>query len=334
MTALWYSITYYRITRAMKIPPLLSAFGCYPNPLNFTEEDRCQFHPVVVFPPSSSSSSRPQKSILVSDHTKPVSRDGPRQLATEEEWQTAKQERQKEPSGSAFCRDGETDELKDATLYSIGRYDENRVGMYESDLFISSSPAATTTDEATKEEGENRLEDDRQPQKSQRRTVHLGIELGGPVGTPVYAFWDGIVSGVGYNDRLGDYGRLIIVKHEFPSSLINEGVAIAVADYDDDGDDEKDHPPRQKRILYALYGHLNTDVMKLRKGLKVKRGQMLGRIGDITENGGWYSPHVHFQLSLSQPEMEHDMPGTCTLGRREFELQNYIDPRYVLGELY
>ena len=57
--------------------------------------------------------------------------------------------------------------------YSIGRYDEDRVGMYEHDLF----------------EG--------------RRTVHVGIEVGAPAHTPVYAFWEGLTTGWVTRRRLG-----------------------------------------------------------------------------------------------------------------------------------
>eukprot|EP00729_Bicosta_minor_P014390 gene14390-6222_t len=54
--------------------------------------------------------------------------------------------------------------------YSIGRYDENR-SIYTTDLF--------TTPEGP-------------------RCVHVGIDLGAPVGTPVYACADGIISSCGY----------------------------------------------------------------------------------------------------------------------------------------
>ena len=84
--------------------------------------------------------------------------------------------------------------------YSIGRYDEDRVGMYVQDLF----------------EG--------------RRTVHIGIDIGAPVLTPVHAFWEGTIHSCGYNDAPGDYGYVLVTEHVL------------------DG-----------QRLWALYGHLGAE---------------------------------------------------------------------------
>lgn len=43
--------------------------------------------------------------------------------------------------------------------------------------------------------------------------------------------------------------------------------------------------------------------------------------------------HLHFQLAVHPPKT-HDMPGVVTLTGRDEALLEYVDPRYVLGELY
>jgi hypothetical protein len=59
----------------------------------------------------------------------------------------------------------------------------------------------------------------------------------------------------------------------------------------------------------------------------------LGYLGDVHENGGWFFPHVHFQLSL-HPPATHDMPGAVSLEDRARALVEYPDPRYVVGSLH
>ena len=158
--------------------------------------------------------------------------------------------------------------------YSIGRYDEDRVGMYEHDLF----------------EG--------------RRTVHVGIDIGAPAHTPVYAFWEGLIDQVGYNPAPGDYGHVIITRHEL------------------DG-----------HTLWALYGHLSADsIAGKQRGQLIRRGEQLGTLGVASENGGW-PVHLHFQLSYREPTT-HDLPGVVTPEEREQALRIYPDPRLILGSLY
>ena len=67
--------------------------------------------------------------------------------------------------------------------YDIGRYDELRPGMYSTDLF------------------------------SDGRFLHIGIDIGAPVGTPCMAFDQGEISHFGYNPADGDYGYVVITKH-------------------------------------------------------------------------------------------------------------------------
>ena len=158
--------------------------------------------------------------------------------------------------------------------FAIGKYDEVRRGLYETELF----------------EGD--------------RFIHMGIDIGGPVGTPCMAFTDCEISCFGYNSEEGDYGNVIITKQTL------------------DGMD-----------VWALYGHLSAKSLEGKSvGQNIVGGEIIGWFGDRNENGGW-EPHLHFQLSLIEPET-HDLPGVVSHEEREKALRNYPDPRLVLGPIY
>ena len=249
--------------------PFLSPFGSYPNPLGISAADRRDhMHPVVRF------TTRP----VLMDFTKPSDK---RHLATDPERQERAQQQASSSSSSSSLP-----LLSDAFSFAIGRYDEDRVGMYESAMF---------------DDLEHQIDG-----YAGRRTIHMGIDLGGPVGTPVYACCDGFVHTAGYNPELGDYGYVVVVQH---------------------------HVPEGDKVFYALYGHLDSMVQQYTKGDTVMGGQLLAHMGDIHENGGWFAPHVHFQLSTQAPET-HDMPGAVSAQDRKQALLDYPDPRIVLGEIY
>ena len=48
----------------------------------------------------------------------------------------------------------------------------------------------------------------------QNRTIHLGVDIWGPVGTPVICPWGGSVHSFAYNNNFGDYGATIILQHQ------------------------------------------------------------------------------------------------------------------------
>jgi murein DD-endopeptidase MepM/ murein hydrolase activator NlpD len=260
------------------IPPqTCGSFGSYPNPLDLTATDRALFHPVVKFvaAPQVLDFTQPRKTI---------------ELATEEQRLASAQAGGSLDSLPQAVRERLT--VQDDHTYCIGRYDENRVSMYESDLF---------------DDTENSIEDFKG-----QRTLHMGIDLDGPVGTPVYAFYEGVVHAVGKNEALGDYGNVIVVEHRLPDN----------------------NATKKGRLCYALYGHLDDALpQQFQKGQAIATGQCIGRCGAIHENGGWFIPHVHFQLSLTAP-ITHDLPGAVAMADRARALVEYPDPRYVLGELY
>ena len=160
------------------------------------------------------------------------------------------------------------------TEYSVGKYDEGRPNLYNTELV-----------------GGTRL-------------IHMGIDIGGPVGTPCMAFADGEVSHFGYNPEPGDYGNVVITQHNIG------GVSV-----------------------WALYGHMDAASIKGKTiGQKVSAGEEIAWFGNYAENGGW-EPHLHFQLSLVEPKT-HDLPGVVAPDDREQALLDYPDPRLVLGPLY
>ncbi len=102
---------------------------------------------------------------------------------------------------------------------------------------------------------------------AERRTIHLGIDVFAPAGTPVHAPLPGRVAYTVYNADPLDYGHTLILEHEA------EGLKF-----------------------WTLYGHLGGTLAGLaRPGDRVARGQLIAHLGDWHENGGW-SAHVHFQV--------------------------------------
>lgn len=106
----------------------------------------------------------------------------------------------------------------------------------------------------------------------ERRTVHLGVDVFAPAGTPVHAPFAGKVRHLTYNSDPLDYGHTLILEHEGPVPF------------------------------YTLYGHLGASLPKLLAvGDTVCAGQIIAHLGDWHENGGW-APHLHFQIMTTMLE--------------------------------
>lgn len=170
--------------------------------------------------------------------------------------------------------------------YQIGRYDEYRPNMYTTDLF------------------------------SGERDLHVGLDIGAPEHTNVYAFADGVVHSLGINPEAGSYGPTIITQHELrlPKSV-----------------DSMELGPLRK--FWVLHGHLSTESLTMVEvGSVVKKGELIATIGNENENGGW-PPHVHLQISYEEP-VDNDLPGVVKLADREAALKIYPDPRLITGQIY
>jgi len=161
----------------------------------------------------------------------------------------------------------------------VGRYDEAR--------YFYTSPAFAT--------GENPTDE--------YRTIHLGIDLFAPAGTPVYAPLAGTVHAFADNNAPQDYGPVIVLEHQ--------------------GDGQP--------TFYTLYGHLHRESLDgLTLGQRIGRGERLAVIGESDANGGW-TPHLHFQVITDLLELGTDFPGVARPSQRDVWKSLCPDPNLILG---
>ncbi|MBU0545934.1 peptidoglycan DD-metalloendopeptidase family protein, partial [Patescibacteria group bacterium] len=137
--------------------------------------------------------------------------------------------------------------------------------------------------------------------ESESRSLHLGIDVFVPTGTPLYAPLNGTVHSFRDNAEQGDYGPTIIIRHEL------DGV-----------------------LFYTLYGHLSRESMaSLRVGQNFASGDRLAEIGATKINGGW-PPHVHFEIITDMLGRVGDFFGVAPLSRREYFANLCPDPNLIL----
>lgn len=118
---------------------------------------------------------------------------------------------------------------------------------------------------------------------SNRRTIHMAVDIFAPAGQKVHAPLAGKVAMVEYRASPLDYGGVVILEHRT-----------------DEGD-----------VFYALYGHLDLTVCeRLKVGDEIAAGAAFASFGGPEGNGGW-EPHLHFQLALTLEGMGHDWPGVA-----------------------
>lgn len=136
---------------------------------------------------------------------------------------------------------------------------------------------------------------------SEKRNIHLGIDLWMKPGIKILAPLDGIIHSFKDNNREGDYGPAIILQHEIDDI-----------------------------IFYSLYGHLSRNSLTgLENGKHVKKGEEIARLGNFPENGNW-APHLHFQIILDLEGKEGDYPGVCAESDKEKYFANCPDPNLIL----
>jgi murein DD-endopeptidase MepM/ murein hydrolase activator NlpD len=88
--------------------------------------------------------------------------------------------------------------------------------------------------------------------------LHRGLDFAAPRGTPIYAAGDGQIVALGRN---GDFGKYIRIRH-------SNGYETA-------------------------YAHMNGYARRLKKGVRVKQGQVIGYVGSTGLATG---PHLHYEV--------------------------------------
>jgi len=94
-----------------------------------------------------------------------------------------------------------------------------------------------------------------------RWRAHKGVDYAAPTGTPVRSTANGTVVFAGWK---GGYGRTIIVRHGSRYS--------------------------------TLYAHMSRFERNMRKGVSVKQGQLIGRVGKTGLASG---PHLHYEFRVN-----------------------------------
>ncbi|RMG84390.1 MAG: aminotransferase class III-fold pyridoxal phosphate-dependent enzyme [Bacteroidetes bacterium] len=139
----------------------------------------------------------------------------------------------------------------------------------------------------------------------QWRSVHLGLDVWAPAGTPVMAPLDGIVHSLQNNRGDRNYGPTILLEHR----------------------------PTPDLVFYTLYGHLSVESLSERApGAAIKKGEKFATIGAPPDNGNW-PPHLHFQVILDLMGWSGDFPGVAFPGERDIWLSLCPNPATLLPAL-
>jgi murein DD-endopeptidase MepM/ murein hydrolase activator NlpD len=129
------------------------------------------------------------------------------------------------------------------------------------------------------------------------RSLHLGLDVWVPAGTPVATPLPATVHSLADNNNFGDYGPTIILRHEL------EG-----------------------QEFFSLYGHLTRpDLPPLRPGQALEAGQVFAHVGPYPENGDW-PPHLHFQVITDMQGRWGDFPGVAPPSERAYWAALCPDP--------
>jgi len=133
------------------------------------------------------------------------------------------------------------------------------------------------------------------------RCIHIGVDVFMPAGTVLRAPLDGEVHSFANRQVWGDYGPVVILRHEL------DGVGF-----------------------HTLYGHLSeASLAGLYDGKPIRAGATFAQIGARPLNGNW-PPHLHFQLIADMQGGRGDYPGVVRADELDYYRQNCPDPTGLL----
>lgn len=112
------------------------------------------------------------------------------------------------------------------------------------------------------------------------RIYHIGVDVWTEELAAIHAPYDAVVELSYYHELEGDYGGLIILRHELNGQTI-----------------------------YSLFGHLSESSIRSNSlNKRIKKGEQFAFLGNEKENGNW-PIHLHFQLILNNNFPDYNFPG-------------------------
>lgn len=133
------------------------------------------------------------------------------------------------------------------------------------------------------------------------RCIHIGVDVFMPAGAVIYAPLSGEVQSFANRAVEGDYGPVIILRHEL-----------------------------QGFEFHTLYGHLSEASLDgLRDGKSIAQGDRFAEIGPRQVNGNW-TPHLHFQLIRDMQGHHGDYPGVVRPRDLDYYKLNCPDPNPLI----
>lgn len=130
------------------------------------------------------------------------------------------------------------------------------------------------------------------------RFFHLGLDIWAPVGFELFAPLAGEIVVSEYEAGAGNYGGMVVVKHEV-----------------------------EKQTFYTVYGHLNKDKLPV-LGL-IQKADRIGFLGEMDSNGGYFY-HVHLQV-LTEVGFKKGFTNKGYATLEDFQkIEKYcLDPRFL-----
>lgn len=115
------------------------------------------------------------------------------------------------------------------------------------------------------------------------RSIHLGLDIWLPAGTPFFAPLPARVHSFQNNAHFLDYGPTIILEHTIGNLT-----------------------------FWTLHGHLSAESLDgLYEGKEIQSGEQFATLGAPPINGSW-PPHVHWQIIGNLSGKKGDYPGVAT----------------------
>jgi 4-aminobutyrate aminotransferase-like enzyme len=161
----------------------------------------------------------------------------------------------------------------------IGRYNEARAG----DIL---NPLKVVTEEMP-----------------EARTMHLGLDLFVPEGSPVYAPADGVVYDLASSLVHNDFRTMVLLEHRVAGNTVS---------------------------FYTLYGNVSAEsISALQIGASVRQGEPFAFVGNPPA-GYKQSPHLHFQIVVDEQAAGEDIQGAAAPGQRALWTSLCPDPNLIL----